>query len=167
MTDQTDGTTTHDETIETVRGIVKDAHIAMLTTVAADGRLVSRPMGVQDVDFDGDLWFFTDGDSDKVRQVRAGSGANVSFAASTSWLSVSGPAEVVTDLATITDRWSRSAEAWFPDGPTTPGVALVVVHGETAEYWEGPGRAATVLSLLKSKVKGERYDGGENETVRL
>jgi general stress protein 26 len=31
----------------------------MLTTVDSEGHLHSRPMAVQEMAFDGDLWFFT------------------------------------------------------------------------------------------------------------
>ena len=154
--------------IAKVAELIKDARIAMLTTVGADGSLVSRPMGVQDVDFDGDFWFFADADSHKVAEIEHGSPANAAFADSSSWVSVSGPAEVVRDVAKQRELWGPVAEAWYPDGPETPGLVLVVLHGETAEYWDSPGgRIATVLSLVKAKVTGERYDGGENETVQL
>lgn len=43
----------------------------MLITMTEDGQHVSRPMAVQEVEFDGDLWFFTYEDSDKVRQITA------------------------------------------------------------------------------------------------
>ena len=151
-----------------VAGLIKDARIAMLTTVSADGSLVSRPMGVQDVDFDGDLWFFAEEGSHKVHEVEGGSPANAAFSDSTAWVSVSGRAEVVRDRAKIAELWGASAEAWFPDGPETPGVVLVVLRGETAEYWHAKGgRLTTAFSLVKAKVTGERYDGGENETVRI
>lgn len=157
-----------DDAVAKVAELIKDAHIAMLTTVAADGRLVSRPMGVQEVDFDGDLWFFADADSHKVAEIEHGSPANAAFASGASWVSVSGSAEVVRDTAKARELWGATAEAWYPDGPETPGLVLIVLRGETAEYWDSPGgRLATVLSLVKAKVKGERYDGGENETVRL
>ena len=157
-----------DEQIAKVAELIKDARFAMLTTVSADGSLVSRPMGVQDVDFDGDLWFFADADSHKVAEIEHGSPANAAFAGSSSWVSVSGPAEVVRDVAKQRELWGPVAEAWYPDGPETPGLVLVVLRGETAEYWDSPGgRIATVLSLVKAKVTGERYDGGENETVSL
>ena len=39
--------------VATVRDLIKDEKIAMLTTVATDGSLVSRPMGDQAVDIDG------------------------------------------------------------------------------------------------------------------
>ena len=151
-----------------VAELIKDARIAMLTTVAADGSLVSRPMGVQDVDFDGDLWFFADADSHKVDEIEHGSPANAAFADRSSWVSVSGPAEVVRDTAKARELWGPTAQAWYPDGPETPGLVLVVLHGRTAEYWDSAGgRLATALSLVKAAVKHERYDGGENETVRL
>jgi len=39
--------------------LVKDIGIAMMTTVAKDGKMSSRPMAVQDTPFDGTLWFLT------------------------------------------------------------------------------------------------------------
>lgn len=46
------------EELETVRELIKDIDTAMLTTVTEEG-LVSRPMKTQEIEFDGDLWFFT------------------------------------------------------------------------------------------------------------
>src|SRR4051812_43952254 len=157
---------TYEDDVATVAKLVKDARFAMLTTIGADGSLVSRPMGVQDVDFDGDLWFFADADSHKVHEIEAGSPANAAFADSTAGVSVAGPAAAVRVVAQARELWGPTAEAWFPDGPETPGLVLVVVRGRTAEYWHAKGgRPTTAVSLVKSKVTGERYDGGENETV--
>src|SRR3954451_23638800 len=99
------GRMTNEDQQAKVAGLIKDARIAMLTTVGADGSLVSRPMGVQDVDFDGDLWFFADADSHKVAEIEHGSPANAAFADSSSWVSVSGPAEVVRDVAKQRELW--------------------------------------------------------------
>ncbi len=82
-----DDTPTHAEAVAKVGELLHEHHLAMLTTVDSDGALVSRPMGVQDVEFDGDLWFFTALDSHKVAEIRAGSPANAAFAGSSSWLS--------------------------------------------------------------------------------
>lgn len=167
-TPQDDDAPTREEALAKVRELLADHHLAMLTTLDASGALVSRPMGVQDVEFDGDLWFFTTLDSHKVAEIRAGSPANAAFAGSSSWLSVSGTAEVVQDRAKAEELWNPVAAAWFPDGPTTPGLCLVRLRAETAEYWDSPGgRLATVLSLVKAKVTGSAYDGGENATVEL
>ena len=154
--------------VEKVRELVKDERIAMLTTVAADGSLVSRPMGVQAVDFDGDLWFFAAEDSHKVAEIAHDSAANAAFSGKSSWVSLSGRASVVRDRAKIRELWNAVADAWFPDGPDTPDVVLIRLHADTAEYWDSPGgRVATLFRLVTTKVTHKPYEGGENETVRL
>lgn len=157
-----------DQAREKVRELVKDTRIAMLTTVDASGRLVSRPMGVQDVELDGDLWFFADETSAKVGEIAHDARVNVSFSSGSSWLSVSGTASVVRDRERIHELWNAVAGAWFPEGPETPSVVLVRVEADSAEYWDSPGgRLATAISLAKAKLTGRRYDGGENATVEL
>ena len=63
----------------------------MLTTIGVDGRLVSRPMALQEAEFDGDLWFFAYADSAKVRQIRVNPEVNVAFSDQQhhAWVSVS------------------------------------------------------------------------------
>ncbi len=157
-----------DEGTQKVAELVKDARIAMLTTVDADGRLVSRPMGLQEVEFDGDLWFFADDRSDTVSEVVANPAVNVSFSSGDSWVSVTGEAEVVRDRARFEELWNSFVEAWFPDGPGTPGVVLLRIRTHAAQYWDSPGgKAVQLYSMVKSKIAGTRYDGGDSGTVQL
>ena len=77
--------------------LVRDARICMLTTMTEQGRHVSRPMGLQEADFDGDLWFFAYADSAKAREIHLNPQVNVSFAnqKANSWVSIQGPGKVV------------------------------------------------------------------------
>ena len=87
---------------------------------------------------------------------------------SSSWVSLTGHAVVVDDLAKKQQLWNAVVEAWFPDGPDDPDVVLLRVEASSAEYWDTPGgRLASAFSLAKAKVTGKPYSGGENETVRL
>lgn len=162
---------TEQEQRETVKSLVKDARIAMLTTMTSDGRHVSRPMAVQDVEFDGDLWFFAYSDSDLVAQVRTNPQVNVSFSDSKqhAWVSISGSAAQTDDPVKAKELWNPLLKAWFPDGLETPNLTLIKVHGETAEYWESAhsSRVVTMLGYAKAAVTGKTPDAGENETVRL
>ena len=167
---QTPGATSpHDpEAVATVRDLIKDERTCMLTTVGPDGSLVGRPMATQEVEFDGDLWFFTEASSPKVAEVQADPRVNVGYAGSSSWVSVSGTAEVVRDPKKNEELWNSFAEAWFAKGPTDPDVVLIKVRGESAEYWDSPGgRVASVIALVKAKATGNKPDVGENETVQL
>lgn len=168
MSDTANTTAGQNDGVQKVAELMKGIRTAMLTTVDDDGHLVSRPMAVQEVEFDGDLWFFSGADARKVDQIRHGARVNVAFASGSSWVSIAGNAEVLRDVAKAKELWNSFVEAWFPNGPEHPDVVLVKVHADTAEYWDSPGgRVATLLSLVKSKITGDAYDGGENEVVDL
>jgi len=162
------GTMAADEGTRKVAELLKEERIAVFTTTAPDGTLMSRPMAMQEVEFDGDLWFFAARDSRKVTHVTAHPQVNVATVGSGSWVSLTGTASVVDDLAKKKDLWNAVVEAWFPNGPEDPEVVLLRVDAASAEYWDSPGgRLATVISLAKAKVTGQPYDGGENERVDL
>jgi general stress protein 26 len=156
-----------DEQTRKVADLIKDHRIAMLTTRDPFGTLVSRPMALQEVEFDGDLWFFAERGSRKVLHVGASPLVNVTVSGSGSWVSLTGEASVVEDVAKKRELWNAGAEAWLPQGPDDDSVVLVHVDAQSAEYWDTPGRVATVLSFAKAKVTGERYSGGDNERVDL
>ena len=150
-----------------VAELAKDIRVAMLTTVDEGGEFVSRPMGQQEVEFDGDLWFFAERDSRKVAHIARDPHVGVTLSSSDVWVSINGTAEVVTDVDKAKELWNAATGAWLPQGPEDPSVVLIKVTGETAQYWDTPGKVATVLSFAKAKVTGERFSGGDNETVDL
>jgi len=89
---------------------------------------------------------------------------NTAYCGSSSWVSVSGTAEIIRDQLKAQELWNPFVEAWFPEGPQDPNIVLIRVQADTAEYWDSPGgRVATVLSLAKTKLTGKRYDGGDND----
>jgi general stress protein 26 len=158
---------TSDETRK-VSELIDGERMGMLTTTAPGGTLTSRPMALQEVEFDGDLWFFAERSSRKLAHVAAHPQVNVTVSSASTWVSLTGTASVVDDDAKKRDLWNSGVEAWFPDGPDAPEVVLLRVEGESAEYWDTPGgRIASLISFAKAKATGERYDGGENERVEL
>jgi len=151
-----------------VAGLLKDERIGLFTTIAPDGTLISRPMAMQEVEFDGDLWFFAERSSRKVAHITANPQVNVSTSGSSSWVSLTGHAVVIDDLEKKRQLWNTVVEAWFPDGPEDPDVVLLRVEAASAEYWDSPGgRLASVISFAKAKLTGQAYDAGENERVDL
>lgn len=150
-----------------VADLIKGHRIAMLTSTGADGTLLSRPMALQEVEFDGDLWFFAERDSRKVADVGANPQVNVTVGSATTWVSLTGTAVVVDSPGRKRELWNEAVKAWFPDGPDDDGLVLLKVVADSAEYWDTPGRLATLVSYAKARVAGERYDGGENARVEM
>lgn len=152
--------------IERLVELTQDSRFCMLTTVDTDGTLISRPMARQEVDLSVELWFIATRDSRKVGHIQADPTVAVTVSSDTSWVSLAGQAEVVDDLEKLRELWNTFAEAWIPDGPEDPNAILIRVDVESAEYWDNPGgRVATVISLVKSKITGQPYDGGDHAKI--
>jgi general stress protein 26 len=163
MSDQT----TREDKAEKVRDLIRSTRLAMLTSIGPDGRLVSKPMATQDVDFDGDVYFIAERDSDKVRNIGANPAVNVAYVSHDSWVSLAGVAEVVDDQAKLAELWNTFTDAWLEGGPENPNNILIRVSADSAEYWDTPGSKVTqVANLVKAKVTGKRFEG-DNETVDL
>ncbi|WP_299056207.1 pyridoxamine 5'-phosphate oxidase family protein [uncultured Nocardioides sp.] len=163
-----DATSTHTGMTERLTELADGERICMMTTVDPAGTLVSRPMAHQKVTDVAELWFFAERDSRKVAHIRANCHVSLTMASSDTWISIDGTAEVVEDTAKAKELWNPWVEAWMPQGPEDPSVVLLKVTGSSGEYWDTPGsRISSALSLVKAKVTGERYDGGENERVQL
>jgi general stress protein 26 len=151
-----------------VAELAKDIRMGMLTTLDPDGQMISRPMALQETEFDGDFWFFAERGSRKTEHISRDPAVSVTLSSGQTWISVHGHASIVDDRAKAKELWNSGVEAWFPQGPESADVVLIKVDGDGAEYWDTPGgRVATVLSFAKAKVTGQRYDGGENDQVSL
>ena len=154
-----------------VAELVDQARICMLTTMTADGQHVSRPMALQDVEFDGDLWFFAMDDSAKAAEITAHPQVNVAFSDDKhqAWTSVSGTATLVHDRAKMEELWSAPLKVWFSDGLDTPGITLIKVHADTAEWWEASSsRVKRLIGAATAAVTGDpdRFPA-DNQTVTL
>jgi general stress protein 26 len=158
---------THED-IDTIAKLADKAKVAILTTVDATGKLVSRPLALQDSPFDGTLWFFTQDPSPKVDDIHKNNNVNVAFESGKGWVSIAGTASVSKDQAKIDELWNTSAEAWFDGGRDDPSVALLRVDADSAEYWASDEpRVVSVFKIAKAAVSGGEPDVGENRTVTL
>ena len=153
---------------ERVGELVAKARFAFVTTSATDGRLLSRPLAIQEREFDGDLYFFTMAPSAKTEQVAADSHVNVSLQSGDDYLSIAGTASVTRDQAMIDELWNAHAAAWFEQGREDPSVALLKVHAESAEYWtmDSP-KPVALLKYAKAIITGEQPDVATNRSVEL
>jgi general stress protein 26 len=161
---------TREESIKKLGELIKGVKTAMLTTMDW-GILRSRPMGTQDFEFDGDLWFFTSYETHKVDEIEKDRRVNVSYAAPDKniYVSVSGTAILVNDRAKIEEYWNPIYTAWFPEGKDDPNLVLLKVTVEQAEYWNySSGVLVQVFNLVKALVSGESGGtGGVNQKINL
>jgi general stress protein 26 len=151
--------------------LIEDIDIAMLTTVGADGELVSRPLSTQRSQYDGRrVWFFTEGDSPKVGEIRRHPKVNLAYASKdkNTYVSVAGRARVLRDQAMIDQFWNDALKAFFPMGKDDPNLVLLEVEPRTVEYWDGPGTwLGKVVAFVVARVTKREEVMGENRLLDL
>lgn len=157
------------EAIQKLNALIKNIHIAMLTTADESGRLHSRPMATQERDFDGTLWFLTAANTGKVTEIRNDSEVNLTYSDKTHiWVSISGRAQVLHDAQKIEELWNPLYKSWFPQGKDDPEIRALRVKVEQAEYWEAPSNAVVrKFELLKAAAFGDVEDLGEHKKLTL
>lgn len=158
------------EKIKKVGELIQDVKVCMMTSVAPDGSMHSRPMWTQEAEFDGKLWFFTSKGSEKAMQVQANPQVNLGYAKTgdNTYVSVSGKGHLSFDKAKMKELWNPFMKAWFEGGLEDPDLALIHIHVESAEYWDNPNsKLYTLISFVKASLTGETAKLGENERVQV
>lgn len=157
---------TENETAQHVINELRDASWVMVTTMTEAGDLVSHPMVPQDVNDDGEAWFFTSKGAGQTDALRADSAVNISIAENGKWISIAGDVEFDDDPARFEDLWNDNAAAWFGD-KGKDGAQLVKVVPSSAQMWGVPGnRVAAAVKMVASRIAGDKTKG-HSDTVEL
>ena len=120
--------------------LIDDIEVAMMTTLAQDGSLVSRPLQTLKLTADGELVFFTAADSAKVDQLTDDLDVNLAYANPDDkrYVSVRGRARIDRDQALIEELWSPAQNVFF-SGKDDPNLTVLRVRVRDAMYWESSG----------------------------
>ncbi len=160
---------TRQESVQKIYELIKGIKIASLVTLDDTGALHSRPMVTQEVEFDGDVWFFTSRSTDKVAQALVHPQVNVTYSSDNNFVSLAGRASIVDDLAKKKQLWHEMLKIWFKDGPEDPDVVLIRVEAESAQFWESPsgGLVGAVIGMVRVALTGDADAAGETGQVNL
>ena len=165
---------THDSPAhETLWKLIKDIRFAMLTHRTSSGMLHAHPLTTQNrkVDEKGELYFFIPQSGELYERLLTDGEVNVSYAdpGADSYVSLSGQARFVDDLAQKEALWSPAAQAWFPGGHTDPELALLAVRIRHAEYWDvDESKMVQLFKMAKAAVTGQPpRELGEHKELTL
>jgi len=158
------------EGLKNLGSFIADVRFAMLTTVAQDGTIDSRPMATQKKEFAGVLWFLTARDSRKVDEVAADEHVALMYAdpRNQSYVTVKGRANLSRDKAKIHELWNPMYKAWFPGGEDDPQIRVLRVDVDEAEYWEASdSKIVRSLKYLAAAATRGAVDVGTHGTVSV
>lgn len=148
-----------EEGIKKLKQLVDDIDICLFCTdLKTDEGSTCRPMSRQEVDDQGNIWFFSEVNSDKNKAIQKNNAVQLFFShpGKSSYLVVNGEAEVIMDREKIKDLWTPVAKAWFTEGKEDPNISLLKVTPSSAYYWDTEGnKMVNVLKFLASVATGK------------
>ena len=161
----------HDQNVEKLIEMVKGVRTCMLITNEKDAENLSgRPMGINKIDDDGTIWFFTKASSYKVDEIEENKKVSIAITneSSNNYLMIHGTATLVNDQAKMKELWSAIMKAWFPLGLDDPDMTLIKVTPNEVNYWDSSSSKMVVLfNMLKAIVTGKEYSEGEHGKINL
>jgi len=161
----------HNQNIEKFIEMVKESKVCMLITNEENAQNLSgRPMGINKIDDDGTMWFFTKASSYKVEEIEETKKVSIAIAneSSQNYLMIHGTATLVNDKSKMKELWSAIMKVWFPLGLDDPDMTLIKVVPNQVEYWDGSSSKMVVLfNMLKAIVTGKEYEEGEHGKINL
>lgn len=152
-----------DKQTPSLEDLAGTSRFAMFTTTDAEGRLVSRPMAVQEY-ADGVFRFITQAANDVARD-SDGKQVNLTLVDSTTWVSVSGTGAINTSVELKQRLWNVSNDTYTTGGPENPDNIVLEVDPGTVSYWDSPNAAVQLLDMIKAKVTGTMPTAGEHGTI--
>jgi general stress protein 26 len=156
---------------ERIWELIEKIGVCMLTTQAGDS-LHARPVEARADASDkaaGVIYVVTDVRSPKADEIAARPAVVLTFVdqSENAYLSVTGRAKVLRDVAKTRELWRTTDELWW-SGYDDSNVCLLRIDATTAELWDGPAsNAVFVWEFLKAKVGGAEPELGQNRKVTV
>lgn len=157
---------------EVLWDLIEKQRFCMLSHRHADGKLHSHPLTTQNktLEADGCLYFFVSRKTEVGQRLQQDGNVNLSYANpdKDTWVSITGTARVIEDMAKKKELFNPIAKAWFPDGPEDPEMELVEVAIEEAEFWNvKENKLLQLLKMGKAAVTGKKPHLGEHKEVQF
>jgi general stress protein 26 len=157
------------EAVAKIKDIIMSAEICMFTTDLNEAPLQTRPMGTLDVDDAGNIWFFSNCNSEKNKDILYNNKVQLFYSNKNSaeYLSVFGQASIIVDKEQAQRLWTPIAKSWFKDGAIDAELTIIKVKPLKAHYWDTKRNKMVSLFKIFTSVFTEAAvdDGVEGNIV--
>lgn len=147
-----------------LKEIIEDVKTCMFTTTDEDCNVFSRPMLTIKIDNELNLWFFSNEDSEKIKELSQNKQATLVYShpGKNTYMNIYGTCLIVDDREKINDLWTPALKSWFQNGIDDPALCLIQVTVDEALLWDN------ALNEMIPLVKAESHNAYQtSETVTL
>ncbi len=127
-----------------------------------------RPMGIQKVNDDGAIYFFSHRDSDKNADLKVSDEMHLIFSneSKSEYLSLYGHAKVYRDQTEINEMYSLFVNTWF-DGKEDPNITIIRFEPKEGHYWDTKnGKFVALAGMVFGAITGKETDNSVEGDLR-
>ncbi len=131
------------------------------TAVTTPGSHAVRPMSVQQVDEEGNLWFLSPDDSHKNLELEQNPDVKLYFQGSqhSDFLYLEGYATISKDKDKIRELWDPIMKTWFTEGQDDPRITVICFSPAEGYYWDTKhGTVVAGAKMLVGALTGTTLD---------
>ena len=149
------------EAIKKLKELADKKACFFCTGITMGKQMNTRPMSVQKMDEQGNLYFLSANDSHKNLEIRMDPFVQLFFqgSAHSDFLTLQGKAEISTDKDLIKELWEPLLKTWFTEGIDDPRITAIKVIPENGYYWDTKhGNAVSFLKMAAGAIMGKTLD---------
>jgi general stress protein 26 len=158
------------EAVKRIRDMVKKSPTCFFCTLTPPNDAeAARPMSVQEVDEQGNLWFLSASDSHKNLQIAQDPSVTLYFQGSehSDFLQLKGTATISRDPAKIKELWEPILKTWFTEGEDDPRITVLKVTPNEGYYWDNKhGNLVAGIKILIGAAIGKTLDDSIEGTLK-
>jgi general stress protein 26 len=150
------------DAIEKIKELTKDNKVCYFCTHSSgNNSLGTRPMAVQEIDDEGNLWFLSSKDSHKNLELEKDNSVRLLFQGSkhSDFMVIEGNASISDDKEKIKELWEPIVKTWFTEGVDDPRISVIKVEPVKGYYWDNKhGNAVAGIKMLIGAAIGKTMD---------
>lgn len=152
----------NDDAVKKIKELAKKAATCFFCTAITDGKpFKTRPMSVQDVDEQGNIWFLSADDSGVNAEINVDENVQLLFqgSAHSDFLAIDGVATISRDKQKIDEFWGPLLKTWFTEGKDDPRITVIKVETHNGYYWDNKhGNAIAFAKMTLGAMLGKTMD---------
>ncbi|MGY0392846.1 pyridoxamine 5'-phosphate oxidase family protein [Bizionia sp. KMM 8389] len=155
--------------LDKMRDLLETPKTVMLATQLEKIPFSVCPMSLQQMDDQGDLWFFTSKSSSHFADIEKDNRVQIIYSDDSKkrYISIHGNATHIIDANKVDELWSPVLNTWF-NGKGDENLALLNVNMENAYYWDSQqSKLVSFFKIVEGTITENTPDLGNKGHINL
>ena len=159
-----------EEAVNKIRELVKKSSTCFFcTSMKTSKPFQTRPMTIQEVDEEGNLWLLSASDSHVNVEISDDENVQLLFQGSpySDFLNLYGTASINKDKDKIQKLWEPLMKTWFTEGENDSRITVIKVETTGGYYWDTKhGKVVSFVKMAVGAMIGQTLDDSIEGTLK-